>query len=148
MRKARKYKLQDQSNTIKLGNMLDDMWGIHLHIMRLQRRYYRMFGKNLSASRLNAHVAKLKKRTKPHWAALPSQVWQDVVLRYGKSQGAFLDNIKARKAGETTRKVGRPKIKPQHKYNSMTFTQAGYELQGNRIKINCIDTWFFLSQTP
>ena len=70
MRKARKYKLQDQSNTIKLGNMLDDMWGIHLHIMRLQRRYYRMFGKNLSASRLNAHVAKLKKRTKPHWAAL------------------------------------------------------------------------------
>ena len=90
MRKARKYKLQHQSNTLKLGNMLDDMWGIHLHIMRLQRRYYRMFGKNLSAFRINAHVAKLKKRTKPHWTALPSQVVQDVVLRYGKSQGAFL----------------------------------------------------------
>ena len=90
MRKARKYKLQSQSNTIKLGNMLDDMWSIHIHIMRLQRRYYRMFGKNLSAFRINVHVAKLKKRTKPHWAALPSQVVQDVVLRYGKSQGAFL----------------------------------------------------------
>ena len=24
----------------------------------------------------------------------------------------------------------------------MTFTQAGYKLEGNRIKINCIDTWF------
>ena len=142
MRKARKFKLQHQSNTIKIGNMLDDMWGIHVHIMRLQRRYYRMFGKNLSAYRLKAHVTKLKKRTKPHWAALPSQVVQDVVLRYGKSQGAFLDNIKDRKAGKTTRKVGRPKIQPRHKYNSMTFTQAGYELEDNRIKINCIDTWF------
>ena len=40
------------------------------------------------------------------------------------------------------RKVGRPKIKPRHKYNSMTFTQAGYKLEDNRMKINCIDTWF------
>ena len=78
--------------------MLDDMWGIHVHIMRLSRRYYRMFGKNLSASCLNAHVAKLKKRTKPHWKDLPSQVVQDVVLRYGKSQEAFFHNIKDRKA--------------------------------------------------
>ena len=115
MKKARKYKLQDQSNTIKLGNMLDDMWSIHLHILCLQRRYYHMFGKNLSASRINAHVAKLKKRTKPHWAALPSQVVQDIVLRYGKSQDAFFENIKDRKAGKTRRKVGRPKIKPRHK---------------------------------
>ena len=142
MRKSYKYKLQNQSNTIKLGNMLDDMWSIHVHIMRLQRRYYRMFGKNVSASRLNAHVTKLKKRTKPHWKELPSQVVQDVVGRYGKSQDAFFGNIKDRKAGKTTRKVGRPKIKPRHKYNSMTFTQAGYTLTDNRIKINCIGTWF------
>ncbi len=142
MRKARKFKLQNQSNTIKIGNMLDDMWEIHVHIMKLARRYYNIFGKNLSVYRLKAHVTKLKKRTKPHWANLPSQVVQDVVLRYGKSQGAFLDNIKDRKAGKTTRKVGRPKIQPRHKYNSMTFTQVGYELEDNRIKINCIDTWF------
>ena len=122
--------------------MLDDMWSIHVHIMRLQRRYYRMFGKNVSVSRLNAHVAKLKKRMKPHWKSLPSQVVQDVVLRYGKSQDAFFENIKDRKAGKTMRKVGRPRIQPRHKYNSMTFTQAGYTLQENRIKINCIDTWF------
>ena len=61
--------------------MLDNMHSIHVHIMRLQRRYYRMFGKNISAFTMNRHVAKLKKRTKPHWDALPSQVVQDVVLR-------------------------------------------------------------------
>ena len=74
MRKCYKFKLQNQSNTLKLGNMIDDLWDIHVHILLLARRYYRMFGKNLSVSVLNAHVAKLKKRTKPHWKDLPSQV--------------------------------------------------------------------------
>ena len=142
MRKSYKFKLQHQSNTIKLGNMIDDMWQIHVHVMLLARRYYRIYGKNLSASRLNKHITKLKKTTKPHWADLPSQVVQDVVLRYSKAQDAFFQNIKDRKAGLTTRKVGRPKIKPRQKYNSMTFTQAGYTLEDNRIKINCIDTYF------
>ena len=146
MRKTFGFKLQSQTNVIKLGNMLDDMWQIHVHILLLARRYYRMFGKNVSAYRLNSHIANLKKRMKPHWTDLPSQVVQDVVLRYGKSQDAFFQNIKDRKAGKTNRKVGRPKIKPRHKYNSMTFTQAGYKLEENRIKINCIDTWFSFHQ--
>ena len=122
--------------------MIDDMWQIHVYIMNLDRRYYRRFGKNVSISRLNRHVTTLKKRTKPHWKDLPSQVVQDVVLRYGKSRDAFFANIKDRKAGKTLRKVGFPKIKPRHKYTSMTFTQAGYTLEDNRIKINCIGTWF------
>ena len=109
--------------------MIDDMWQIHLHIMLLDRRYYRIFGKNISMYRLKAHVTKLKKTTKPHWSDLPSQVVQDVVLRYGTSRDAFFENIKDRKAGLTTRKVGFPKIKPRQKYNSMTFTQAGYTLE-------------------
>ena len=32
MRKAYKFKIQNQSNTLKLGNMIDDMWDIHVHI--------------------------------------------------------------------------------------------------------------------
>ncbi|MCY3549578.1 MAG: hypothetical protein OXH39_03895 [Candidatus Poribacteria bacterium] len=39
MRKTHKYKLQSQSNTLKIGNMLDDMWHIHVHILLLARRY-------------------------------------------------------------------------------------------------------------
>ena len=88
--------------------MLDDMWQIHVHILRLSRRYYRIFGKNLSAYRIKAHVTKFKKRAKPHWKGMPSQVVQDVVLRYGKSQEAFLENIKDRKAGKTKTKHSSP----------------------------------------
>ena len=95
-----------------------------MHILLLSRRYYRIYGSNLSASRLNKHITKLKKTTKRHWADLPNQVAQDVVLRYGKSQDAFSQKIKSR-----------------HKYSSLTFTEAGYTLEDNHIKINCIDTF-------
>ena len=137
-----RYKIVNQKNTIKPGPMLDDMHQIHVHIMTLQRRYYRIYGPNISAYTMKKHITKLKQRTKPHWKQLPSQVAQDVALRPGKSYDAFFRNIGERNAGTTTRKVGLPHIKPRHKYNSMTFPQAGYKLEGNRIKINCIDTWF------
>ncbi len=142
MKKTYKYKIRNQSNTIKLGNMLDDMHQVHIHFMLLQRRYYRRYKKNISYNKMSAHLTKLKDTTKPHWKQLPSQVAQNVVKRIALAYDAFFRNIKERKAGKTTRKVGRPKIKPQHKYNSMTFTQAGYKLEDNRIKINCIDTWY------
>lgn len=142
MRKTYKYRLQNQTNTIKIGNMLDDMYQIHVHFMKLQRRYYKMFGNNLSYSRMSSHLTKLKGRTKPHWKHLPSQVSQNVVKRIADAYSRFLTNIKEHSEGKTTIKVGRPHIKPQHKYNSMTFTQKGYTLVDNRFKINCIDTWY------
>ena len=122
--------------------MLDDMHQIHVHFMKLQRRYYRMFGKNISYTCMSSHLTKLKATTKPHWKHLPSQVAQNVVHRIGLAYDAFVTNIKERREGITTRVVGRPHIKPQHKYNSMTFTQCGYTLEANRIKIKCIDTWY------
>ena len=61
MRKAYGFKLQSQKNVIKLGNMIDDMWGIHLHIMLLARRYRRMFGKDVSAYKLKRHTAETQK---------------------------------------------------------------------------------------
>ena len=118
------------------------MHQVHIHFMLLQRRYYRRYKKNISYSRMSAHLTKLKDTTKPHWQQLPSQVAQNVAKRISLAYHSFFTNIKERKAGLTTRKVGRPHIKPQHKYNSMTFTQAGYTLEDNRIKIHCIATWF------
>ena len=142
MMKSYKYELSHQSNTIQLGNLLDDLHQVHVHVLRLQRRYYRLFGKYISAYTMNAHIAKLKKRTKPHWKQLPSQVVQDIVFRIDKGYKKFFQNIKDRQSGKTKRKVGRPHIKPRHKYNSMTFTQAGYKIEGNRIYISCLKKWF------
>ncbi|MDE0322995.1 MAG: RNA-guided endonuclease TnpB family protein [Candidatus Poribacteria bacterium] len=140
--KTYKYKLYHQSNIIQIGNLIDDMHSVHVHLLRLQRRYYRIYGKYVSLSRILKHITNLKKTTHPHWNALPSQMIQDVAIRIDLGYQRFFDNIEDRKTGKTKRKVGRPKIKPNHKYNSVTFTQAGYKIEGNRLRINCLKKSF------
>ncbi len=140
--KTEKYELYHQSNIIQIGNLIDDLHSVHVHLLLLQRRYYRIYSKYASLSRILKHITKLKRRTKPHWNQLPSQMIQDVAIRIDLGYQAFFDNIEDRKLGKTKRKVGRPKIKPNHKYKSITFTQAGFKIAGNRLRINCIDKSF------
>ena len=140
--KTYKYELYHQDNLVKIGNLIDDLHEVHVHLIKLQRRYYDIFGKYASLSRILKHITKLKKRTKSHWNQLPSQSLQNVAIRIDLGYQKFFDNIKDRKQGLTKRKVGRPKIKPNHKYNSVSFTQAGYKIENNRLTINCLDTTF------
>ena len=140
--KTFKYEFSHQSNLIQIGNLIDDLHSVHVHLIRLQRRYYRLFGKYASLSHILKHITKLKQTTKPHWYQLPSQVIQDVAVRIDLGYQRFFDNIEDRKAGKTQRKVGRPKIKPNHKYKSLTFTQAGFKIENNRLTINCLKKSF------
>ena len=140
--KTYKYEFSHQSNIIMLGNLIDDLHSVHVHLLKLQRRCYRIYGKYISLSRILKHITKLKRTTKPYWNQLPSQMIQDVAIRIDLGYQAFFDNIADRKQGKTQRKVGRPKIKPNHKYNSVTFTQAGFKIEGNRLRINCIKKSF------
>lgn len=138
--KTEKYELCHQSNLIQIGNLIDDLHGVHVHLLKLQRRYYGIYGKYASFARICSHITKLKARTKTHWNQLPSQIIQQVAKRIHLGYEKFFENKKDRKAGKTKRKVGRPKIKPNHKYNSMRFTQAGFE--DNRIYITCLKKSF------
>ncbi len=140
--KTEKYEFYHQSNIIQIGNLLDDLHGVHVHLLLLQRRYYRMYSKYAPFGRICAHITKLKQRTKPHWKQLPSQVIQQVAKRIHLGYEKFFDYLDDKKKGLSRRKVGKPQIKPQHKYNSLTFTQAGYEIQGNRIHIKCLKKSF------
>ena len=151
--KTYKYEFSHQSNIIKLGNLIDDLHGVHVHLLLLQRRYYRLFGKYASLSRILKHITKLKRRTKPHWYQLPSQMIQDVAIRIDLGYQCFFDNIESRKSGKTKRKVagtviGRPKIKPNHKYKSITFTQSGFKISGNRLSINWPKKVVHVLETP
>ena len=140
--KTHKYELYHQSNIIQIGNLIDDLHSVHIHLLQLQRRYYRLFGKYASLSRILKHITKLKHRTKRHWNTLPSQMIQDVAIRIDLGYQRFFDNIEDRQLGKTKRKVGKPKIKPNHKYKSVSFTQAGYKIEGNRLRINCLKKSF------
>ncbi len=125
-----------------LGNLIDDLHSVHVHLLRLQRRYYRIYAGYIPLKRILKHITTLKRTTKPHWNALPSQMIQDVAIRIDLGYQHFFDNIEDRKLGKTKRKVGKPKIKPNHKYKSVTFTQAGYKIEGSRLTINCLKKSF------
>ena len=139
---AFKYEFFHQSNMLQIGNLIDDLHGVHVHLLRLQRRYYRIYGKYASLSRILKHITKLKQRTQPHWYQLPSQMIQDVAIRIDLGYQRFFDNIEDRQTGKTHRKVGKPKIKPNHKYKSVTFTQSGFKIEGNRLTLNCLKKSF------
>ena len=123
--KTEKYEFYHQSNMIQLGNLLDDLHGVHVHLLLLQRRYYRIYRKYASFARICRHITKLKQRTKPHWHQLPSQVLQQVAKRIHLGYEKFFDYLELKKQGLSPRKVGKPKIKPKHKYNSLTLHTSG-----------------------
>jgi len=86
-----------------------------------------MWGKHLSCAKLQAHIAKLRKRN-PFWQSVGSQAVQDICQRIEKAYQLF---FKHNKKG-----VRPPGFKKVKKYKSFTLKQAGYKfLGGNRVKI-------------
>jgi len=86
-----------------------------------------MWGKHLNCAKLQAHIAKLRKR-KEFWQSVGSQAVQDICQRIEKAYQLF---FKHNKKG-----VRLPGFKKVKKYKSFTLKQAGYKfLGGNRVKI-------------
>ena len=86
-----------------------------------------MFKKHLNCAKLQAHIAKLRKRI-PFWQLVGSQAVQDICQRIEKAYQLF---FKHHKKG-----VRPPGFKKVRRYKSFTLKQAGYKfLGGNRIKI-------------
>ncbi len=107
--------------------MIDASGMIYNHAIALHKRYYRMWGKHLNCAKLQAHIAKLRKR-KEFWQQVGSQAVQDICQRIEKAYQLF---FKYHKKG-----VRPPGFKKVRRYKSFTLKQAGYKfLSGNRVKI-------------
>lgn len=137
MRKTFQYKLYRSKRTRRLHRQINIGGMVHNHCIALHRRYYRMYKKHLPLFQLKAHITKLKKLAKyAWWKQLGSQAIQDIVIRIDKGYQRFFANVKARRAGETTRRIGPPRFRQVRKAKSFTMTQAGWKLlDGNRLKI-------------
>jgi putative transposase len=86
-----------------------------------------MWGKHLNCAKLQAHIAKKRKRN-PFWQRVGSQAVQDICQRIEKAYQLF---FKHHKKG-----VRPPGFKKVRRYKSFTLKQSGYKfLGGNRIKI-------------
>ena len=83
-----------------LDSRIDIAAEIWNHCIALHRRYYKLYGKHLSANRLKVHITKLKKLEKyQHWNDLGSQAIQDVVERIDKSYKAFFAHLREHRSG-------------------------------------------------
>ncbi|MDE0018255.1 MAG: RNA-guided endonuclease TnpB family protein [Candidatus Poribacteria bacterium] len=123
--KTYKYPFYDQSNCIRLGNLLDDMWQVHEYFHKWQRQRYKDGLPYAGYEAMCAHATDLKRTTHPHWNALPSQAIQEELKRIHLAYDRFFKKL-----------GGRPKIKKRHKFKSFTLKQAGWSLGKNRLTLN------------
>lgn len=125
--KTLKFKLYSHKRNRYLKQSINAAGVIYNHAIALHRRYYRMWGKHLNCAKLQAHIAKPRKRN-PFWQLVGSQAVQDICQRIEKAYQLF---FKHHKKG-----VKPPGFKKIKKYKSFTLKQAGYKfLGGNRVKI-------------
>ena len=123
--KTYKYQLGHQSNCIRIGNWLDDMWQVHEYFHRWQRQRYKDELPYANYHTMSAHLTELKRTTHPHWKSLPSQAIQQELRRIDTAYQRFFNKL-----------GGRPKIKKRHKFKSITFpSHAGWSLKNNRITL-------------
>lgn len=122
-----KFKLYSHKRNRYLKRTINTAGVIYNHCVALHRRYYRMWSKHLNCAKLQAHIAKLRKRNS-FWQQVGSQAVQDICQRIDKAYQLF---FKHHKKG-----VRPPGFKKVRKYRSFTLKQAGYKfLGGNHIRI-------------
>ena len=119
-----KYKIRNHRKNKRLGNILDDLADVHNHFLRLEKRYYRIYGKYAGRYRLQPHLTKLLKGSKEHWTWIPRDTLDAVIIRIHIAYQRFFAWIKNGKRG---RRVGPPKFKRKQKYRSAKF-QTGYKI--------------------
>ena len=104
--------------------MLDDLGDVHNHFLALEKRYYRIYGKYAGRFRLQPHLTKLLKRTHKHWAWIPRDTLDEVIVRIHITYDRFFDGL-----------GGLPKFKRRDRYRSAKF-QSAYLIEEGRVRLS------------
>ena len=104
--------------------MMDDLADVHNYFLALENRYYRIYGKYAGRYKLQPHLTKHLQTTKKHWAWIPRDTLDAVIIRLDLAWQRFFDKTS-----------GKPKYKRKHRYRSAKF-QSGYKLENGRVRIS------------
>ena len=132
-RRTYKYQIREHPQNKRLGNMLDDLGDVHNHFLALEKRYYRLYGKYAGRFRLRPHLTNLLERTHKHWAWIPRDTLDAVIVRIHKAYENFFDGL-----------GGLPKFKRKDRYRSAKF-QSAYQLENGRVRLS-FKSWDEASQ--
>ena len=88
-----KYQIREHPQNKRVGNMLDDLDDVHNHFLAVEKRYYRMYGKYAGRYRLQPHLTKLLQRTHKHWAWIPRDTLDQVIVRIHIGYERFVHRV-------------------------------------------------------
>jgi putative transposase len=91
--KTLNFKLYEHKRNRFLKRSINAAGVIYNHCIALHKRYYRIWGKHLSCAKLQAHIAKMRKRN-PFWQLIGSQAVQDICQRIEKAYQLFFKHHK------------------------------------------------------
>lgn len=130
------YKLYQSKKNKKIHKLIDTAGFIWNHIVALDKRYYRLFKKPITWSKLDKHIAKLRNKNS-FWLQLNAQTVQEIVQKFLKSKERFFKKTSSRL----------PKFKKISSYSSIVYKQWGCKIYDNKIKIHAIDSVFKFSKS-
>ena len=120
--KTYKFKLYKNKKNKYLHHGINIAASVWNYCVAIHRRYYRLYGKHLSAVRLMKHITKVKNTRHLEWKALGSQAIQDAVERVDRSYKAFFAHVKQKRRG----RKAPPHFCKRERYKSFTLKQSGY----------------------
>lgn len=116
-----KYKLKTKANTFELYQACNVAGLVWNHCIALQRRYYKLTGKHIPYSTLQAHIGTKLRMRRPkygHWKRyLNAQATQGIVRRVDVAYDRFFKGLSRL-----------PRFKKVKKYSSFELTQNGWKL--------------------
>ena len=125
-----KYKLYSSKRNRRIDGLLREACFVWNHCLALQRRYYAVYGKYVTANDMKTHFAKRYKMQRLH-----SQSVQEVIERLDLAYQRFFSHTSKRP----------PKFKRAEDMSSIVFKQGGFKFKGNKFTINKIGTTFKFS---
>ena len=132
MRKTFKYRIYPTKKQDRIMRQwLEECRWLFNHFLAERKNAWEQEQKSLSLYEQQASLPTLKKQ-RPSLASVHSQVLQNVAVRIDLAFKAFFRRVKA---GE---KPGYPRFRGKGRYDSFTFPQSGFSLNGNILRLSKI----------
>src|SRR5215470_5585748 len=97
-----------------------------------RRQAFKISGKSISYQDQQDQLPEIK-AARPELKRVHSQVLQDVLRRLDKAFQAFFRRVK-----EGNAKAGFPRFRDRARYDSFTYSQSGFSLEGDKLRLSKI----------
>ena len=143
--KVYKFKAYSKARDGVQDHLITRFGLVRNYAVSMMERYYRLYGKTLSAFELSNHIAKKKKRacrTARMVDGLDAQSVQECIGRVYKSLRNFFTYCKRKKVGKAEGRVRPPRCRKAIHNKSYTLLQCGYKFDYERKKVRIQGRWY------